>query len=69
MNLGIFIVGATTFLIAFAYFKISAFRKMKNKESSWLKLIAVFLVDYFVMATGALMSGVLFVSIFNMAHG
>ena len=69
MNLGIFIVGATTFLIAFAYFKISAFRKIKNKESSWLKLILVFLVDYFVMATGALMSGVLFVSIFKIAHG
>jgi hypothetical protein len=69
MNLGIFIVGATTFLIAFAYFKISAFRKIKNKESTWLQLILVFLVDYFVMATGALMSGVLFVSIFNMAHG
>ncbi|MDA9595357.1 hypothetical protein N9S29_02515 [SAR86 cluster bacterium] len=69
MNLGIFIVGATTFLIAFAYFKISAFRKIKNKESTWLKLILVFLVDYFVMATGALMSGVLFVSIFNIAHG
>ena len=48
---------------------IETARKMKNKESSWLKLIAVFLVDYFVMATGALMSGVLFVSIFNMAHG
>ena len=41
----------------------------KFKEWLILNLILVFLVDYFVMATGALMSGVLFVSIFNMAHG
>ena len=41
MNLGIFIVGAATFLVSFVLFKISAFNKTKNDENSWQKLFFV----------------------------
>ena len=69
MNLGIFIIGALTFIIAFSFFKFSAFRKTKNDQTLWLKLLSVFVVDYLVLVLGVLVSGILFVSIFNMAHG
>ena len=69
MNLGIFIIGAITFFIAFSFFKVSAFKKTKNAEPSWLKLVAVFFADYLVLAMGGLISGIVFVSIFNFAHG
>ena len=69
MILGIFIIGALTFIIAFSFFKSSAFRKTKNDQSSWPKLVSVFVVDYLVLVLGVLASGILFVSIFNMAHG
>ena len=69
MNLGIFIIGALTFIIAFSFFKVSAFRKTKNDQSSWPKLLSVFVVDYLVLVIGVLASGILFVSIFNIAHG
>ena len=69
MNLGIFIIGSLTFALAFIFFKISAYRKTKNEESSWLKLISVFIVDYLVLVMGILSSGIIFVSIFNIAHG
>ena len=69
MNLGIFIIGAITFFIAFSFFKVSSFKKTKNAEPSWLKLVAVFFADYLVLATGVLISGIVFVSIFNFAHG
>ena len=32
MNLGIFIIGAITFFIAFSFFKVSAFKKTKNAD-------------------------------------
>ena len=32
MNLGIFIIGALTFLVSFVLFKINAFRKTKNDQ-------------------------------------
>jgi len=69
LNLGIFIIGSLTFALAFIFFKISAYGKTKNEESSWLKLISVFIVDYLVLVMGVLSSGIIFVSIFNMAHG
>ena len=69
MNLGIFIIGALTFIVAFSFFKFSAFRKTKNEQSSWPKLLSVFVVDYLVLVLGVLASGILFVSIFNIAHG
>ena len=48
MNLGIFIVGAVTFLVSFVLFKISAFNKTKNDENSWQKLFFVFFEEVFV---------------------
>ena len=56
MNLGIFIIGALTFIIAFSLFKFSAFRKTKNDQSSWPKLVSVFVVDYLVLVLGVLAS-------------
>ena len=69
MNLGIFIIGALTFLVSFVLFKINAFRKTKNDESSWGKLLLVFLVDYLVLMAGVLATGIIFVSLFNAFHG
>ena len=69
MNLGIFIVGAVTFLVSFVLFKISAFNKSKNDENSWQKLFFVFLVDYFILMAGVLITGIIFVSLFNAFHG
>ena len=69
MNFVIFIIGAFTFIIAFSFFKFSAFHKTKNDQTSWLKLLSVFVVDYLVLVLRVLASGILFVSIFNIAHG
>ena len=69
MNLGIFIVGAVTFLVSFVLFKISAINKTKNDENSWQKLFFVFLVDYFILMAGVLITGIIFVSLFNAFHG
>ena len=69
MNLGIFIIGALTFLVSFVLFKINAFRKTKNDEYSWGKLLLVFLVDYLVLMAGVLSTGIIFVSLFNAFHG
>ena len=69
MNLGIFIVGAVTFLVSFVLFKISAFNITKNDENSWQKLFFVFLVDYFILMAGVLITGIIFVSLFNAFHG
>ena len=69
MNLGIFIVGAVTFLVSFVFFKISEFNKTKNDENSWQKLFFVFLVDYFILMAGVLITGIIFVSLFNAFHG
>ena len=69
MNLGIFIVGAVTFLVSFVFFKISASNKTKNDENSWQKLFFVFLVDYFILMAGVLITGIIFVSLFNAFHG
>tara|TARA_A100001388_G_scaffold39339_1_gene24915 strand:+ start:872 stop:1081 length:210 start_codon:yes stop_codon:yes gene_type:complete len=69
MNLGIFIIGALTFLVSFVLFKINAFRKTKNDENSWSKLLLVFLVDYLILMAGVLATGIIFVSLFNVFHG
>ena len=69
MNLGIFIIGALTFLVSFILFKINAFRKTKNDENSWSKLLLVFLVDYLILMAGVLTTGIIFVSLFNVFHG
>ena len=69
MNLGIFIIGALTFLVSFVLFKIIAFRKTKNDENAWGKLLLVFLVDYLVLMAGVLATGIIFVYLFNAFHG
>tara|TARA_B100001027_G_scaffold188877_1_gene142153 strand:+ start:193 stop:402 length:210 start_codon:yes stop_codon:yes gene_type:complete len=69
MNLGIFTIGAVTFLVSFVLFKINAFNKTKNDDNSWQKLFFVFLVDYFILMAGVLITGIIFVSLFNAFHG
>lgn len=68
MNLAIFIIGAITFLASFMFFKINAFRKTKNDENSWVKLLLVFFVDYIILIAGVLITGIFFVSLFNAFH-
>ena len=67
MNLGIFIIGAITFFIAFSFFKISAFKKTKI-DQTWSKLRLVGLVDYLVLVIGTLGTGILFMTLYSMSH-
>lgn len=74
MNSGIFILGGVTFLTAFVLFKISAFIFLlqdikEGKETSWLKLFQVFLVDLIIMIIGVIGTGILFMTLLKMAHG
>jgi len=77
MNLNslLFAFGAITFLVTFSWFKYAAMEVFKKELESieedqgvWIKLFKVFLVDWLVCVAGVLGTGVLFVSIFNMAH-
>jgi hypothetical protein len=43
-------------------------RLNQDDQGIWAKLFKVFLVDWLVCVLGVLVTGVLFVSIFNMAH-
>ena len=74
-NTFIFLAGGFTFLIAFSYFKDAAIEIFKkelavnnNHNSVWYKLFKVFLVDWLVCVQGVLVTGILFVAIFNYAH-
>ena len=74
MNSGIFILGGITFIIAFAFFKISAFIFLhqdikEGKERSWLKLFQVFVVDLTILIAGVIGTGILFMTVLKMAHG
>jgi hypothetical protein len=74
MNSGIFILGGITFIIAFAFFKISAFIYLHQdikevKERSWLKLFQVFVVDLTILIAGVIGTGILFMTMLKMAHG
>lgn len=74
MNSGIFILGGITFIIAFAFFKISAFIYLhqdikEGKERSWLKLFQVFVVDLTILIAGVIGTGILFMTLLKMAHG
>jgi hypothetical protein len=74
MNSGIFILGGITFIIAFAFFKISAFIYLhqdikEGKERSWLKLFQVFVVDLTILIAGVIGTGILFMTMLKMAHG
>ena len=65
--MGIFILGGIVFIIAFTFFKISALRKTKN-DQSWSKLTLVSLVDYLVLVTGTLGTGILFMTLYSISH-
>ena len=74
MNSGIFILGGITFIVAFAFFKISAFIYLlqdikEGKERSWLKLFQVFVVDLTILIAGVIGTGILFMTMLKMAHG
>ena len=65
--MGIFILGGIVFIVAFTFFKISALRKTKN-DQSWSKLTLVSLVDYLVLVTGTLGTGILFMTLYSISH-
>jgi len=71
----LFAFGAITFLVAFSWFKYAAMEVFKKElrsdqsnQSVWSKLFKVFLVDWLVCVAGVLGTGILFVTVFNMAH-
>jgi hypothetical protein len=71
----LFAFGAITFLVTFSWFKYAAIEVFKKELQSdqggqgvWSKLFKVFLVDWLVCVAGVLVTGVLFVTVFNIAH-
>ena len=66
--MGIFILGGVVFIVAFALFKVSAFRKTKHHET-WLKIAVVGLVDYIVLVAGTIGTGILFQTLYSLGHG
>ena len=71
----LFAFGAITFLVTFSWFKYAAMEVFKKELESieedqgvWIKLFKVFLVDWLVCVAGVLGTGILFVTVFNMAH-
>ena len=71
----LFAFGAITFLVTFSWFKYAAMevfkKELKNDEINvgvWSKLFKVFLVDWLICIVGVLGTGILFVTVFNLAH-
>ena len=71
----LFAFGAITFLVTFSWFKYAAMEVFKRELDSnsanqgvWSKLFKVFLVDWVLCILGVLVTGILFVTIFNLAH-
>ena len=71
----LFAFGAITFLVTFSWFKYAAMevykKELKSAEEDqgvWTKLFKVFLVDWLICVAGVLGTGILFVTVFNMAH-
>ena len=71
----LFAFGAITFLVTFSWFKYAAMEVFKNELKNneinvgvWSKLFKVFFVDFLICITGVLGTGILFVTIFNIAH-
>ena len=71
----LFAFGAITFLVTFSWFKYAAMEVFKKELESaeedqgvWTKLFQVFLVDWLVCVAGVLGTGILFVTVFNVAH-
>ena len=65
----IFLSGGIAFLLSFTFFKINALRKTRNNDYSWRELVIVALVDYLVICSGFLITGIIFVSLFKLANG
>ena len=71
----LFAFGAITFLVTFSWFKYAAMEVFKKElklnqddQGVWAKLFKVFLVDWLVCVLGVLGTGILFVTILNIAH-
>jgi hypothetical protein len=71
----LFAFGAITFLVTFSWFKYAAMEVFKKElklnqddQGVWAKLFKVFLVDWLLCVLGVLGTGILFVTIFNIAH-
>ena len=71
----LFAFGTITFLVTFSWFKYAAMEVFKKElklnqddQGVWAKLFKVFLVDWLVCFLGVLGTGILFVTIFNIAH-
>ena len=71
----LFAFGAITFLLTFSWFKYAAMEVFKKElraneknQGNWSKLFKVFVVDWVVCVLGVLGTGILFVTIFNLAH-
>lgn len=71
----LFAFGAITFLVTFSWFKYAAMevfkKELKNNEINvgvWSKLFKVFLVDWLICIAGVLGTGIIFVTVFNLAH-
>ena len=71
----LFAFGAITFLVTFSWFKYAAMEVFKKElklnqddQGVWAKLFKVLLVDWLVCVLGVLGTGILFVTIFNIAH-
>ena len=71
----LFSFGAITFLVTFSWFKYAAMevfkKELKSNQSDqgvWSKLFTVFLVDWVICVLGFLVTGIIFVTAFNMAH-
>ena len=71
----LFAFGAITFLVTFSWFKYAAMEVFKKElklnqddQGVWAKLFKVFLVDWFLCVLGVLGTGILFVTILNIAH-
>ena len=75
-NTALFILGGLVFLVAFSWFKAAALKLYSisinknayDNKNEWLNLFRVFLVDWLVCILGALLTGIIFVSLFNLFH-
>jgi hypothetical protein len=71
----LFLIGGLTFLFVFSWFKDAAIEVFKKELVSndsnagiWSKLFKVFLIDWLVCVLGVLGTGILFVTVFSLAH-
>ena len=75
-NTALFILGGLVFLVAFSWFKAAAIKlyaasinkNAYDNKNEWLNLFKVFLVDWLICIFGALLTGIIFVSLFNLFH-